>query len=142
MEMFFLNDENINLAFNIREEVFIKEQNINRELEIDGTDKYAKNMILVENNKPIGTSRLIVIDNKLYIGRVAVLKQYRKKGYATHMINFLLKEAKNMGFNEIFLNAQTYTKNFYEKFGFKAFGKEFLEANIPHISMKLKFKER
>lgn len=137
MKMFFLNDDNINLAFDIRTEVFIKEQGIERDVEMDGTDKYAKNMILIKDNKPIGTSRLIVIDNKMYIGRVAVLKEYRKKGYATHMINFLLNEAKNMGYNEVFIHAQTYAKSFYEKIGFKQFGEEFLEANIPHIHMQI-----
>ncbi len=137
MEMFFLNENNINIAFDIRTKVFIEEQGIDKDIEIDGTDKDAKNMILIVNNKPIGTSRLIVIENKMYIGRVAVLKEYRKKGYATHMINFLLNEAKNLGYNEVFIHAQTYVKNFYEKIGFKQFGDEFLEANIPHIHMKI-----
>ncbi len=137
MEMYFLNENNINLAFDIRTKVFIEEQGIDKDVEIDGTDKDAKNMILIVNNKPIGTSRLIVIENKMYIGRVAVLKEYRKKGYATHMINFLLNEAKNLGYNEVFIHAQTYVKNFYEKIGFKQFGDEFLEANIPHIHMKI-----
>lgn len=137
MEMYFLNENNINLAFDIRTKVFIEEQGIDKDVEIDGTDKDAKNMILIVNNKPIGTSRLIVIENKMYIGRVAVLKEYRKKGYATHMINFLLNEAKNLGYNEVFIHAQTYVKNFYEKIGFKKFGDEFLEANIPHIHMKI-----
>lgn len=137
MEMYFLNENNINLAFDIRTKVFIEEQGIDKDVEIDGTDKDAKNMILIVNNKPIGTSRLIVIENKMYIGRVAVLKEYRKKGYATHMINFLLNDAKNLGYNEVFIHAQTYVKNFYEKIGFKQFGDEFLEANIPHIHMKI-----
>lgn len=137
MKMFFLNKNNINLAFDIRTKVFIEEQGIDKNVEIDGTDKDAKNMILIVNNKPIGTSRLIVIENKMYLGRVAILKEYRKKGYATHMIKFLLDEAKKLGYNEVFIHAQTYAKTFYEKIGFKQFGDDFLEANIPHIHMKI-----
>ena len=139
MNMFFLNKDNINLAFDIRKQVFINEQNVPEEIEIDGSDKDAKSMILTINNKPIGTGRLIVIDGKMYIGRVAILKEYRKKGYATNLINFLLNEAKNMGYNEVFIHAQSYAKDFYEKLGFKKFGEEFLEANIPHINMKITF---
>lgn len=139
MNMFFLNNDNINLAFDIRKQVFVNEQNVPEEIEIDGSDEYAKNMILTLDNKPIGTGRLIVIDNKMYIGRVAILKEYRKKGYATHLIKFLLNEAKNMGYNEIFIHAQSYAKDFYQKIGFIAFGEEFLEANIPHINMKITF---
>ncbi|WP_250278150.1 GNAT family N-acetyltransferase [[Clostridium] colinum] len=138
MEIFFTDDTNINLAFYIREEVFIKEQGIPKHTEIDGSDKYAKNVILTIDNKPIGTGRLIEINKKMYIGRVAILKDYRNKGYATNLIKFLLKEAKNMGFKEVFIHAQSYAKNFYEKLGFKQLGEEFLEANIPHINMKIK----
>ena len=139
MNMFFTDDKTINIAFKIRKEIFIKEQNIPKNLEIDGSDKYAKNMILTIDNKPIGTGRLIEIDNKMYIGRIAILKEYRKKGYATKIINFLLDEAKNMGYNEVFIHSQLHAKEFYEKIGFKAFGEEFLEANIPHINMKIDF---
>lgn len=137
MNMFFTNDDNINLAFDIRREVFIKEQGIEEDIEIDGSDKYAKNMILTINNIPIGTGRLIEIDKKMYIGRLAVLKQYRKKGYGTNIIRFLLNEAKNMGYREVFIHAQSYAINFYEKLGFKSFGDEFLEANILHKNMKI-----
>ncbi|WP_317366408.1 GNAT family N-acetyltransferase [uncultured Tyzzerella sp.] len=139
MDMFFLENTDIKLAFDIRKQVFINEQNVPEEIEIDGSDKYAKNMILKVDNKPIGTGRLIVIDNKMYIGRVAILKEYRKKGYATHLVKFLLAEAKNMGYNEVFIHSQSYVKDFYEKIGFVAFGKEFIEANIPHINMKITF---
>ncbi len=137
MEMFFLDDSNLNLAFDVRKKVFIEEQKIEKELEFDGTDKDAKNMILKIDNKPVGTGRLIKIDDKMYIGRVAVLKEHRNKGYASHLMKFLLNEAKNMGYKEVFIHAQSYAKNFYEKLGFKAFGDEFLEANIPHIYMKI-----
>ena len=139
MNMFFTDDKTINIAFKIRKEIFINEQNIPKNLEIDGSDKYAKNMILTIDNKPIGTGRLIEIDNKMYIGRIAILKEHRKKGYATKIINFLLDEAKNMGYNEVFIHSQLHAKEFYEKIGFKAFGEEFLEANIPHINMKIDF---
>lgn len=139
MDMFFTDDKTISLAFDIRRQVFMKEQNIPENIEIDGSDKYAKNMVLTLDNKPIGTGRLIEIDDKMYIGRVAVLKEYRQKGYATKIIKFLLDEAKNMGYTQVFIHSQSYAKGFYEKLGFKAFGEEFLEANIPHIHMKIVF---
>ncbi len=138
MEMFFLDDSNINLAFDVRRQVFINEQNIPENIEIDGSDKNAKSMILKVDNKPIGTGRLIEINDKMYIGRVCILKDYRKKGYASHLIKFLLDEAKKMGKKEVFIHSQSYVKSFYEKIGFIKFGEEFLEAGIPHINMKIK----
>lgn len=140
MQMYFTDDENIKDAFYIRKEVFIKEQGVPPEVEIDGSDKNAKNMILTVDSKPVGTGRLIKIDNKMYLGRLCVLKKYRGKGYAKNIALFLLNEAKNMGYNEVFIHAQSYVKDFYEKIGFKAFGNEFLEAGIPHINMKITLK--
>lgn len=137
MEMFFLDNDNINLAFDIRREVFINEQNVPENIEMDGSDKNAKNMILKIDNKPIGTGRLIKILDKMYIGRVCVLKDYRHKGYANYIVKFLLDEAKNMGEKEVFIHAQSYAKAFYKKLGFVEFGEEFLEAGIPHINMKI-----
>ena len=33
------------------------------------------------------------------------------------------------------MSAQTYLINFYKKFNFKVFGKEYLDAGVPHIKM-------
>ena len=137
MKMYFLDRKNLDLAFHIRREVFIKEQNIDENIEIDGSDEYAKNMILELDNVPVATSRLIKIENKIYIGRVCVLKEYRKKGYAKNMINFLLDNAKDMGYKEVFIHSQAYLKDFYKNIGFVQFGDEFLEAGIVHIHMKI-----
>lgn len=135
IEIYFLDKNNIEKAFDIRRKVFIEEQNIPLELEIDGIDEKAKSIILELDKNPIGTARLIDQDNKMYIGRVAVLKEYRNKGYASKMIEFLLDEAKNLNINKIYIHSQSTAKNFYEKLGFVEFGEEFLEANIPHINM-------
>lgn len=140
-KMYFLTDDNIDLAYAIRKEVFIKEQNVPKHIEMDGSDKRAKNMILELDNKPIGTARLIEQEGKMYIGRVAILNPYRKKGYASKMIKFLLDEAKKMGYNKVFIHSQCSAKGFYEKLGFIAFGDEFLDANILHINMKIDLKQ-
>lgn len=126
--------EDFNDAWMIREEVFINEQNVPRELEEDGFDDVAHHIVIYENNKPIAVGRLI--EKNSSIGRVAVLKEYRGKNYGYLIMENLLEKAKELQGNEVILHAQLSAKNFYEKLGFEAYGEVFNEAGIDHICMK------
>ncbi|MDE6357018.1 MAG: GNAT family N-acetyltransferase [Eubacteriales bacterium] len=134
------NENNLKDVTFIRTEVFIKEQKIDEIEEFDGTDqKYnSKILVLYNDNKPFATGRLIEIGEKLFIGRVAILKEYRGLNYGIILLEKLIEKAKTeFNHKEIFIHAQSYTKAFYEKVGFISFGEEFLEANIPHLHMKI-----
>lgn len=134
------NENNLKDVIFIRREVFIKEQKIDEIEEFDGTDqKYnSKIIVLYNNKKPFATGRLIEIDGKLFIGRIAILKEYRGLNYGIILLEKLIEKAKTeFKHKEIFIHAQSYAKAFYEKVGFTSFGEEFLEANIPHLHMKI-----
>ncbi|MDE6182076.1 MAG: GNAT family N-acetyltransferase, partial [Eubacteriales bacterium] len=102
-------------------------------------EKYnSKIIVLYNNEKPFATGRLIEIDEKLFIGRIAILKEYRGLNYGKILLEKLIEKAKtDFKYNEIFIHAQSYAKAFYEKVGFISFGEEFLEADIPHLHMKI-----
>lgn len=134
------NKHNLDDTNFIRKEVFIKEQGISESDEYDGTDEKfnSKIIVLYDNEKPFATGRLIEMENKLFIGRLAILKQYRGLKYGKIIINKLIEKAKlEFNYKEIYIHAQSYAKPFYEKCGFIAFGEEFLEADIPHLHMKI-----
>lgn len=134
------NENNLDDCMLIRTQVFIDEQCIEKEIEFDGTDqKYnSKIIVLYKNEKPFATGRIIEIENKLFIGRVAILKQYRGLNYGKMLIEKLIEKCKTeFNYKEIYIHSQSYAKAFYEKCGFTAFGEEFLEANIPHLNMKI-----
>lgn len=119
----------------IRETVFILEQHVPEELEWDAFDDVSVHVLaLSPDGKPIGTARLLPDG---HIGRMAVLKEWRRMGFGSAMLQRLLDEAHIRGIKKVILNAQTTAVRFYERFGFQPVGEEFMDAGIPHVKMTL-----
>ncbi len=117
----------------VREEVFVVEQNVPVEIEIDGEDPSCRHVAALDGERFIGTARLMP-DGR--IGRVAVLKEYRRKGVGSQLINALLEMARSSGCTESYLHGQMDSIAFYEQLGFVAEGGIFYEADIPHRTMR------
>jgi len=117
----------------IREQVFIKEQNVPRDLEWDGLDSQCLHIIAVTHHgSSVGTARL---SSDGHIGRMAVLKPWREKGIGRLMLDVLLDAAAKRGIKKVKLNSQLHAISFYEKAGFKVHGRAFLDAGIMHKEM-------
>jgi len=120
-------------AVRIREKVFIEEQGYTNEFdEFDYKSLHAVGYI---NNQPIATARIIIKDQVGKIGRVAVLKEHRKKGYGKEICHKLLAVAKEMKIKSFTLSAQIDKTNFYESLGFRKIGNPYLEDGTEHIEM-------
>jgi predicted GNAT family N-acyltransferase len=76
-----------------------------------------------------------VQDGRYYLGRIAVLPEYRKQNTGALIVKSLLKKAFDSGADEVHIHAQISVRGFYEKLGFIPYGKPFYEAGIEHISM-------
>ena len=121
----------------IRSEVFIEEQNVPKELEIDEFDPDAFHFIVQNENKHdeqcfIATARLL---GDGHIGRIAVIKAYRHQGVGSKLLVYILQKSLKLGLTSVFLHAQVDAKSFYEKHGFYRQGDIFMDAGIPHITM-------
>ena len=116
----------------IRYEVFVDEQNVPEELEIDGLDGEAKHVLAFIDGVPIGTGR-ILIDG--HIGRVAVLKNYRGHGIGKLIMKELIKCAQTKNLEKIWLSSQWHAHSFYLDLGFVCVGEIYKEAGIDHIKM-------
>ena len=122
----------------IRQEVFIEEQHVTQEEEWDGLDPECIHVIaFTAKTVPVGTGRLKP-DGQ--IGRMAVLKSFRGKNIGAKILQLLITEAQKLGLESCYLYSQVHALAFYTRFGFEAFGKEFMDADIPHLAMKLKLK--
>lgn len=118
---------------NIRRLVFIVEQKVPQEEEWDGRDEESWHWIATDSSDvPIGTARLLP-DGQ--IGRMAVLGQHRKHGVGAALLEQAVEKARHLGFEQVYLNAQTHAQGFYERCGFVLDGEEFMEAGIPHVRM-------
>ncbi|HVJ48155.1 GNAT family N-acetyltransferase [Desulfitobacterium sp.] len=124
-------------AFMIRRRVFIEEQGVPEYIELDSLDQTSEHIVIYDEGQPIGTGRLIVEDGRVLIGRVAVLKEYRSQKIGSIVVNELKGKAFDEGATEVHLHAQKAVQGFYEKLGFKAYGEDFEEAGIWHISMMI-----
>ncbi len=114
----------------IRYDVFVIEQQVSEELEIDGLDPEAIHALSQSGDKSIGTGRMLADG---HIGRVAVLKANRGCGVGTSILLTLIKSAKDQGLPKVWLSSQTHAVPFYKKLGFTPFGDVYLEAGIDHI---------
>ena len=116
----------------IRYEVFIDEQNVPEELEIDGLDGEAKHVLAFVDEVPIGTGRIL---SDGHIGRVAVLKKYRGQGSGKLIMKELIKWAQDMHLEKDWLSSQWHAHSFYLDLGFVCVGEIYKEAGIDHIKM-------
>jgi predicted GNAT family N-acyltransferase len=135
-------DEAKALAFAIRMRVFVSEQGVPRDIELDDDDQHAIHFLATTGGRPVGTARLVMHGNKAKIGRMAVLKKYRRKGIGSALLKRGIAAAKSRGARKIFLYAQVPVIEFYEKMGFRCVGPVFDEAGIAHRQMILMKRKR
>lgn len=127
------------LARAVREKVFTEEQDVPRELEWDQWDEHSDHAVAFDGcSDAIGTARLLPVGCTGRIGRMAVLRPWRRRGVGAALLGALLQLARERAMPEVTLNAQTHATGFYRRFGFKTRGEEFIEAGIPHVQMSLR----
>jgi len=118
----------------IRFEVFVQEQQVPLNLELDDMDALSLHAVALDaQGEVIATGRLLPDG---HIGRMAVRQSERKKGVGTQVLRSLIEAAKLKGYVEVVLGAQIHAKGFYERNGFVEYGEVFMDANIPHVMMK------
>jgi predicted GNAT family N-acyltransferase len=118
----------------IRTTVFVGEQKVPPDIEIDGRDGACVHALAeTADGTAIGTGRLMP-DGR--IGRMAVLAAWRGRGVGGAILAALRDEARRLGMRETHLHAQSHARAFYEKHGYRAEGDEYVEAGIPHVLMR------
>ena len=102
----------------IRQRVFVEEQGF--ENEFDEIDDFAYHLVVYQNNQAVATGRMYPKDDKIMIlGRIATIKDYRKKGFGRIVVQELEKKASELGYLTVQLSAQQQAQKFYEKMGLK-----------------------
>lgn len=124
-------------AFNVRARVFVQEQEIPPEEELDEADEAAIHAVALHQGRVVGTGRLVLGNRgQGRIGRMAVEKEFRRRGTGTRILAFLEESARAQGSCWSALHAQEYVKNFYVERGYRVHGEPFLEVDIRHIEMR------
>ncbi|MBW3114169.1 MULTISPECIES: GNAT family N-acetyltransferase [Bacillaceae] len=128
-------EEQIQDVFTIRKTVFVEEQQVPLEEEIDEHENDSIHFILYEQNNAVGAGRFRILDGMGKVERICVLKNMRGKGAGRELMLGIEEYAKNQPLSQLKLNAQTYAIPFYEGLGYEVTSDEFLDAGIPHKTM-------
>ncbi len=134
--------EELNLGFALRIEVFVKEQKVPIELELDDKD-HSDNTVHIgyfHEDNLIGVARLIDMDKDvIHIGRVVIDKEYRGQGIGHELIIGCENIAQQILKRKIIieLSAQIQAENFYKSLGYNRVNdKIYLDAGIEHVDMR------
>ncbi len=133
-----VSQEQIARTFAIRMRVFVKEQGVPEEIELDSDDQRAIHFLACVGRRAVGTARVVEQHGSAKIGRMAVLKSYRGQGVGKKLLQRAMDMAKKRGARKIYLHAQVAVIGFYESMGFRSVGPIFDEAGIAHRKMILK----
>jgi len=129
-------DAELQEAFEVRRQVFVREQSILEDLVFDGRDEEALHMVVKDGERVIGSARVqFLADNQAKLERMAILKRYRRKGIGKEMLLFLDAVWKDKQVQQVIIHAQLEVVPFYKLYGFDELGLPFREAGIKHIKM-------
>ncbi len=125
-------------AWAIRRRVFIEEQHVPEEIELDEDDRLAFHALAFFDDEPVGTGRMVSCgDDEVKIGRMAVLSELRGSGIGREILLFLMNEARARGIKKAVLHAQLTAEGFYLRCGYRPIGGVFDEAGIAHRKMEI-----
>ncbi len=117
----------------LRFAVFVEEQNVPAEIELDSSDPLSVHAVAFDSSgAAVGTGRLLPDG---HIGRMAVAQSVRRGGVGSALLIALMDEARRRGHAQALLSAQTHATEFYRKHGYSVHGGEYDDAGIPHVDM-------
>ena len=132
------NQEELESVYQIRTEVFVKEQKVPEEDELDEFETMAHHYIAFWNDLPCGAARWRITNHGIKLERFAVKKEFRTKGIGRAIVQKVIDDIfEHPEYNSClqYLHAQVQVVSFYEKFGFVKEGDIFDECGIWHYKM-------
>jgi ElaA protein len=123
-------------ALALRARVFMDEQGVSREEELDGRDDEAVHVVALEGDEVVGTCRLLIDGDSAKLGRMAVARESRRRGVGAALLAESEALSRGRGARRIALDAQTHAMGLYEAAGYAARGATFMDAGIEHVTME------
>ncbi|MFD1412611.1 GNAT family N-acetyltransferase [Oceanobacillus jeddahense] len=134
--------QDLQKVFEIRKEIFVKEQEVAEEEEFDAFDSLdtdCDHILVYYDNQPVGTGRVREVEGIGKLERICILKPYRKYGLGKVVVDSLEEIALEKGLTHAKLHGQTHAEGFYHKLGYETASDEFLEDGTPHYLMVKRF---
>ncbi|MBB5172267.1 GNAT family N-acetyltransferase [Texcoconibacillus texcoconensis] len=122
-------------AFKVRMEVFVEEQKVPEEEEIDEHENEAWHFVAYDEGEPVAAGRLRKVHDYGKVERICVRASHRKTGLGYKLMKHIEQLATDKNLDELHLHAQTQAEKFYEKLDYKTTSGLFYDAGIPHVEM-------
>ncbi|MGB7998563.1 MAG: GNAT family N-acetyltransferase [Anaerobacillus sp.] len=122
-------------AFRVRQTVFVEEQNVPAELEIDEHETHAIHFVAYDDDRAVAAGRFRILKETAKVERICVERSHRKTGLGQKLMDAIECHAHELHLNKLKLNAQISAVGFYEKIGYSTISKEFMDAGILHVTM-------
>ncbi len=135
MEIRIAAEKDMAAIYALRVEVFVDEQGVPREIELDAEDSAATHYLAEADGVAVGCGRVLWNGKSAHIGRLAVKRSFRGRGIGAAVCRYILADCRKRGSESIWLNAQLHAVGFYKTLGFCPEGDIFLEAGIEHVKM-------
>lgn len=135
-------EQDLQKVFEIRKEIFVKEQKVAEEEEFDEFDSLdadCDHILVYYENKPVGVGRIRAVEGIGKLERICILKSYRKYGLGKTVVKSLEEIALEKGLTRAKLHGQTHAEGFYRKLGYETASDEFMEDGILHYLMIKQF---
>lgn len=135
-------EQDLQKVFEIRKEIFVKEQEVAEEEEFDvfdSLDAGCDHILVYYDNQPVGTGRVRAVNGVGKLERICILKPYRQYGLGKIIVQFLEDIVQEHGLTRAKLHGQTHAEGFYHKLGYETASDMFMEDGIPHYLMVKQF---
>ena len=133
------NLKDFEIIQNIRKTIFTDELQISETALFDKYDESCDHFLIFDGQSVIGSLRIIILDQKIKLERMAILKEFRTKQYGKNCILQIKEYYSALGFSQIILDSIYSVKGFYKKCGFIEEGEVFQRVGIDHVRMSLTF---
>lgn len=132
------NEEQLKDAYQVRHQVFVDEQKVPEDLEIDQYEEQSEHFVVYQNeNEPIGAGRLRPVSStEAKVERICVLQEVRGQSIGYQIMDKIENVAQKKGIKTLMLHAQDHAKGFYTRLGYETVSEPFDEAGIVHVKMK------
>ncbi|MCW3046262.1 MAG: GCN5-related N-acetyltransferase [Solirubrobacterales bacterium] len=130
------DDEELSAALAVRHAAFVVEQHVPVADELDGRDDRALHLVAIEEGTVVATCRLLPDGATVKLSRMAVAASARRRGMASALLHEAEERARTQGAQRIALSAQTDALGLYERAGYTAYGRRFMDAGIEHLMME------
>ncbi|GIN74121.1 N-acetyltransferase [Bacillus sp. J14TS2] len=128
-------EHQLNDAFYIRKKVFVEEQKVPLDLEIDEFENESTHFVLYDDSVPIGAGRFRTVEGFGKVERICIMADYRRVGAGKMIMETIEQFARKNKIQQLKLHAQISAIPFYEKLGYTVCSEEFMDAGIPHKTM-------